>query len=249
MRSAYGPLGHHVLSESQSPGAFAGLAALVVLGAGAPASGAPTLPSVFEPGMDASLFDVDAYAGRWYEIASRKDGFAGAGQEDCHCTQGVYKRTGDNQLEVSTFCFHGSPTGRLSGIVGRVSCANPAVLKLLPEFESDLERQLMIRIKVRGPRARRLVSSSPQVLKHPQCRQMTVHSSADNPWCIRHPCLQCVPRFPAIPIVPPEPYNVIKSDYQSYALVQGAKDLTFVQVYARESNPGPAFLQARLEVT
>lgn len=38
-------------------------------------------------GMTAKNFDPVRYSGRWYEVASLKRGFAGQGQEDCHCTQ------------------------------------------------------------------------------------------------------------------------------------------------------------------
>lgn len=38
-------------------------------------------------GMSMKNFDVTRYVGRWYEILSIKKGFAGQGQEDCHCTQ------------------------------------------------------------------------------------------------------------------------------------------------------------------
>lgn len=38
-------------------------------------------------GMTAKNFDPNRYAGRWFEVASLKRGFAGQGQEDCHCTQ------------------------------------------------------------------------------------------------------------------------------------------------------------------
>lgn len=38
-------------------------------------------------GMTAKNFDPVRYAGRWFEVASLKRGFAGQGQEDCHCTQ------------------------------------------------------------------------------------------------------------------------------------------------------------------
>lgn len=58
----------------------------LLVGLGTPALAA-TLPGVFEPEMDPSLFDIDRYTGLWYEVASKKEGFAGAGQEDCHCTQ------------------------------------------------------------------------------------------------------------------------------------------------------------------
>ena len=35
-------------------------------------------------------FEPEKYLGVWYEVASQKDGFAGEGQSDCHCTQGIY---------------------------------------------------------------------------------------------------------------------------------------------------------------
>lgn len=38
-------------------------------------------------GMTAKDFDPAKYSGRWFEVASLKRGFAGAGQQDCHCTQ------------------------------------------------------------------------------------------------------------------------------------------------------------------
>lgn len=41
-------------------------------------------------GMTAKNFDPVRYSGRWFEVASLKGGFAGAGQEDCHCTQVIH---------------------------------------------------------------------------------------------------------------------------------------------------------------
>jgi lipocalin len=38
-------------------------------------------------GTPRELFDPVRYVGRWYEVASLKKGFAGEGQQDCHCTQ------------------------------------------------------------------------------------------------------------------------------------------------------------------
>lgn len=38
-------------------------------------------------GMTATNFNPVRYSGRWFEVASLKRGFAGQGQEDCHCTQ------------------------------------------------------------------------------------------------------------------------------------------------------------------
>lgn len=62
------------------------------------------------------------------QVASLKTGFSGEGQQDCHCTQGIYtpKEMAEGiKLEVDTFCVHGSPTGRLSGILVRTCCRSP----------------------------------------------------------------------------------------------------------------------------
>ena len=37
-------------------------------------------------GMTAKNSDPVRHSGRWSEVASLKRGFAGQGQEDCHCT-------------------------------------------------------------------------------------------------------------------------------------------------------------------
>ncbi|CAD7704862.1 unnamed protein product [Ostreobium quekettii] len=183
-------------------GALAASAAVVVaLASLAGPAGATEFNKMSTSG---DLFDPMRYTGRWYEVASLKRGFAGEGQQDCHCTQGIYSpkqmSKGKIALEVNTFCVHGSPKGRVSGIQGQVSCAPPAELKLMPEFETDLERKEMIEEK-------------------------------------------CVLRFPAIPFIPPEPYDVIRTDYENYALVQGAVDTSFVQIYSRTPNPGKKFIE------
>uniref|UniRef100_A0A1D1Y2W1 Apolipoprotein D n=2 Tax=Anthurium amnicola TaxID=1678845 RepID=A0A1D1Y2W1_9ARAE len=148
-------------------------------------------------GMTAKNFDPIRYSGRWFEVASLKRGFAGQGQEDCHCTQGIY--TFDPQvpsIQVDTFCVHGSPDGYITGIRGRVQCLSDEDLGMA---ENDLERQEMIRVK-------------------------------------------CFLRFPTLPFIPKEPYDVIATDYDNFALVSGAKDKSFIQIYSRTPNPGPAFI-------
>lgn len=50
-------------------------------------------------------------------------------------------------------------------------------------------------------------------------------------------------RFPQIPFIPPEPYDVIRTDYENYAIVQGAADRSFVQIYSRTPKPGKAFIE------
>ncbi|CAN6560748.1 unnamed protein product [Malus baccata var. baccata] len=96
-------------------------------------------------GMTANNFDPVRYSGRWFEVASLKRGFAGQGQEDCHCTQGVYtfdlvKRA----IQVNTFCVHGSPDGYITGIRGNVQCLSDEDLE---KKETDLEKQEMIKEK------------------------------------------------------------------------------------------------------
>lgn len=50
-------------------------------------SGHITTPATTTAPNTKELFDPARYIGRWYEVASLKKGFAGEGQEDCHCTQ------------------------------------------------------------------------------------------------------------------------------------------------------------------
>lgn len=46
-----------------------------------------TMMMMMTRGMTTKNFDPVRYSGRWFEVASLKRGFAGQGQEDCHCTQ------------------------------------------------------------------------------------------------------------------------------------------------------------------
>ncbi|KAL5735999.1 hypothetical protein ACOSQ2_030787 [Xanthoceras sorbifolium] len=149
-------------------------------------------------GMTAQNFDPVRYSGRWFEVASLKRGFAGQGQEDCHCTQGVY--TFDMEapsIQVDTFCVHGGPDGYITGIRGRVQCLPDEDLE---KNETELEKQEMIKEK-------------------------------------------CYLRFPTLPFIPKEPYDVIATDYDNFSLVSGAKDKSFIQIYSRKPDPGPEFIE------
>ncbi|KAL5214551.1 hypothetical protein ABZP36_003703 [Zizania latifolia] len=149
-------------------------------------------------GMTAKNFDPVRYSGRWFEVASLKRGFAGQGQEDCHCTQGVYSFDEKSRsIQVDTFCVHGGPDGYITGIRGRVQCLSE---EDMASAETDLERQEMIRGK-------------------------------------------CFLRFPTLPFIPKEPYDVLDTDYDNYAVVSGAKDTSFIQIYSRTPNPGPEFIE------
>ncbi|XP_075506584.1 chloroplastic lipocalin isoform X1 [Primulina tabacum] len=149
-------------------------------------------------GMSAKNFDPNRYAGRWFEVASLKRGFAGQGQEDCHCTQGVYTfDVNIPAIQVDTFCVHGGPNGYITGIRGRVQCLSEDDKE---KNETDLEKREMIKQK-------------------------------------------CYLRFPTLPFIPKEPYDVIATDYDNYALVSGAKDKSFIQIYSRKPNPGPEFIE------
>ncbi|KAH9607680.1 hypothetical protein KSS87_010943 [Heliosperma pusillum] len=148
-------------------------------------------------GMTAKDFDPVRYAGRWFEVASLKRGFAGQGQEDCHCTQGVYTYNMEEpSILVDTFCVHGGPDGYITGIRGKVQCLSDEEKELK---QTDLERQDMIKGK-------------------------------------------CYLRFPTLPFIPKEPYDVLATDYDNFALVSGAKDRSFVQIYSRTPNPGAEFI-------
>jgi lipocalin len=149
-------------------------------------------------GMTAKNFDPIRYSGRWFEVASFKGGFAGVGQEDCHCTQGVYSFDEKSRsIQVDTFCVHGGPDGYITGIRGRVQCVSE---EDMTSAETQLERQEMIRGK-------------------------------------------CYLRFPTLPFIPKEPYDVLATDYDDYAIVSGAKDTSFIQIYSRTPNPGPEFIE------
>lgn len=164
----------------------------------------PTLPidegsnMMMMRGMTARNFDPVRYSGRWYEVASLKRGFAGQGQEDCHCTQGVYTiDMAKAAIQVDTFCVHGGPDGYITGIRGRVQCLSE---EETDKTETDLERREMIKEK-------------------------------------------CYLRFPTLPFIPKEPYDVIDTDYDNFALVSGAKDKSFIQIYSRTPNPGEKFIE------
>ena len=88
-------------------------------------------------------------------------------------------------LQVETFCVHGSPTGYITGIRGRVQCVTDRELAKLKL--SEFERKQMVQQK-------------------------------------------CYLRFPNLPFIPRQPYNVLDTDYDNYALVSGAKDASFIQV-------------------
>ncbi|KAA8526958.1 hypothetical protein F0562_008813 [Nyssa sinensis] len=149
-------------------------------------------------GMTAKNFDPIRYSGRWFEVASLKRGFAGQGQGDCHCTQGVYTFDMDaSAIRVDTFCVHGGPDGYITGIRGNVQCLSEEDLE---KTETDLEKQEMIKEK-------------------------------------------CYLRFPTLPFIPKEPYDVIATDYDNFSLVSGAKDRSFIQIYSRTPKPGPEFIE------
>ncbi|XP_031252573.1 chloroplastic lipocalin [Pistacia vera] len=198
-----------VLSQTNQVGAAAISHSHNICQLASAADNAPTLPIdqgsdgrngklMMMRGMTAKNFDPVRYSGRWFEVASLKRGFAGQGQEDCHCTQGVY--TFDMEapsIQVDTFCVHGGPDGYITGIRGKVQC--------VPEDErenneTDLEKQEMIREK-------------------------------------------CYLRFPTLPFIPKEPYDVIATDYDNFSLVSGAKDRSFIQIYSRTPVPGRAFIE------
>jgi len=47
---------------------------------------------------------------------------------------------------------------------------------------------------------------------------------------------KCYLRFPTLPFIPKEPYDVIDTDYDNFSLVSGAKDKSFIQVFTQLNN-------------
>ncbi|KAF6162919.1 hypothetical protein GIB67_021068 [Kingdonia uniflora] len=191
------PANQVVAAEPPRFSNFCQLGAAANIGLSLPIDEGPSNKMMMK-GMTANNFDPIRYSGRWFEVASLKRGFAGQGQEDCHCTQGVYTfDAAGPSIQVDTFCVHGSPDGYITGIKGRVQCLSEDDMK---NSESDLERIEMIREK-------------------------------------------CFLRFPTLPFIPKLPYDVIATDYDNFALVSGAKDKGFIQIYSRTPNPGAEFIE------
>jgi len=55
----------------------------------------------------------------------------------------------------------------------------------------------------------------------------------------------CTLRFPTAPYVPPATYRILETDYETYALVEGAGDRSFVQIYSRYPRPGLRFIDEK----
>jgi lipocalin len=58
----------------------------------------------------------------------------------------------------------------------------------------------------------------------------------------------CAVRYPAAPYVQPSRFKVLATDYESYALVEGAEDKSFVQIFSRYARPGIRFIEARAQM-
>lgn len=58
----------------------------------------------------------------------------------------------------------------------------------------------------------------------------------------------CTLRFPTAPYVPPATYRVLETDYSTYALVEGAGDRSFVQIYSRYPRPGMRFIEEKKKI-
>ncbi|XVF03924.1 hypothetical protein REPUB_Repub05bG0035500 [Reevesia pubescens] len=54
---------------------------------------------------------------------------------------------------------------------------------------------------------------------------------------------KCYLRFPTLPYIPKEPYDVIATDYDNFSLVYGSKGRSFIQIYSRTPNPGHEFIE------
>ena len=53
----------------------------------------------------------------------------------------------------------------------------------------------------------------------------------------------CSVRYPSAPYVQPSMFKILDTDYESYALVEGADDKSFVQIFSRYARPGNKFVE------
>ena len=58
----------------------------------------------------------------------------------------------------------------------------------------------------------------------------------------------CSVRYPSAPYVQPSMFRVLATDYESYALVEGAEDKSFVQIFSRYARPGNRFIEAKAQL-
>lgn len=58
----------------------------------------------------------------------------------------------------------------------------------------------------------------------------------------------CSVRYPSAPYVQPSRFKVLATDYESYALVEGAEDKSYVQIFSRYARPGNRFIEAKAQL-
>jgi lipocalin len=55
----------------------------------------------------------------------------------------------------------------------------------------------------------------------------------------------CSVRYPSAPYVQPSLFRILATDYESWAIVEGADDKSFVQIFSRYARPGNKFIEAK----
>lgn len=109
----------------------------------------------------------------------------------------------------------------LSRPQGSVSCADPAVLELLPEFKTEMDKMEGLVAKVGGPgpslRAARGWHGGGRAELHVAARRAETTATTRLAWLaillptrLRPTPLQCALKFDSLPFIPPEPYIVIR---------------------------------------
>ena len=59
---------------------------------------------------------------------------------------------------------------------------------------------------------------------------------------------KCYMRYPGAPYIQPSSFKILSTDYESYALVEGADDKSFVQIFSRYARPGNRFIEAKAQM-
>ena len=57
--------------------------------------------------------------------------------------------------------------------------------------------------------------------------------------------VNCTLTFPDARYIPPVTYRILETDYESYALVEGSENKSYVQIFSRYPMPGLRFIEAK----
>ncbi|PNX59151.1 apolipoprotein d, partial [Trifolium pratense] len=166
-------------------------------------------------GMTAKNFDPIRYSGRWFEVASLKRGFAGQGQEDCHCTQAVSIIAWPLRVESRTALYNlsGQPLCRQPFLISTITLGEPSGVYTFDREKPAIQVDTFC---VHGSPNGYITGIRGRV----QCLSLEDMEKSETPLEMQEMIREkCFLRFPTLPFIPKLPYDVIATDYDNFALV------------------------------